>query len=106
MPMAEYKIEIAARAKRDMREVYEYISGNLKEPNAADRLLDKIETKIISLKSMPLRHAIERDEQLKLRNLRKLIVGNYLVFYTVNEKAETVFIVRVLYARRDWMNLL
>jgi len=104
--MAEYKIEIAARAKRDMREVHTYISGTLKEPNVADELLDKIETKILTLKSMPLRHALERDEQLKLRNLRKLIVDNYLVFYTVNEKTETVFVVRVLYARRDWMNLL
>ena len=104
--MAEYKIEITARAKRDMREVYSYISGNLKEPNIADRLLDKLETEILILENMPMRHAIERDEQLKLRNLRKLIVDNYLVFYTVNEKTETVFIVRVLYARRDWMGLL
>ncbi|MCL2010502.1 MAG: type II toxin-antitoxin system RelE/ParE family toxin [Synergistaceae bacterium] len=104
--MAEYKIEITARAKLDMREVHAYISSNLKEPNIAGRLLDKIETEILTLKSMPLRHAVERDEQLKLKNLRKLVVDSYLVFYTVNEKTETVFIVRVLYARRDWMTLL
>ena len=104
--MAEYKIEITARAKRDLREVHAYISGARKEPNVADELLDKIETKMLTLKSMPLRHAVERDEQLKLRNLRKLIVDNYLVFYTVSEKTEIVFVVRVLYARRDWMNLL
>ena len=78
--MGEYKVEITARAKRDMREVHAYISGTLKEPNIADELLGKIETKILTLKSMPLRHAVERDEQLKLRNLRKLIVGSYLVF--------------------------
>ena len=104
--MAEYEIEITAGAKRDLREVHAYISSTLKEPNVADELLDKIETKILALKSMPFRHAIERDEQLKLRNLRKLIVDSYLVFYTINEKTETVFVVRVLYARRDWMNLL
>ena len=104
--MPEYKIEITSRAKQDMREVHKYISDNLKVPNIADRLLDKIETEILTLRTMPLRQAVERDEQLKLRNLRKLIVDNYLVFYTVSEKAQTVFIVRVLYARRDWMNLL
>ncbi len=65
-----------------------------------------MEVEIRNLDDMPLRHSIERDEQLKLRNLRKLIVDNYLVFYMVNEKTETVFIIRVLYARRDWMNLI
>ena len=104
--MGGYRIEITARAKRDIRDVHAYIAGSLKEPNIADRLLDKIEAEILTLKNMPLRHALERDEQLKLKNLRKLIVDNYLIFYTVDEKTETVFIVRVLYARRDWMNLL
>ena len=104
--MAEYKIEIAAKAKLDMREIHAYVSDTIKAPNIADSLLDKIEAEILTLKNMPLRHAVERDEQLKLKNLRKLIVDNYLIFYIVNKKTETVFIVRVLYARRDWMNLL
>ena len=104
--MAEYRIEITTRAKRDIKEIHTYITENLKEPNAADILLDRIETEILTLKNMPLRHSIERDEKLKLRNLRKLIVDNYLVFYTVNNRTKTVFIVRVLYARRDWMRLL
>ena len=104
--MVEYRIELTDKAKKDMLEIYAYISDNLKEPNVAGKLLDKIEREILKLKTMPMRHAIERDEQLKLRKLRKIIVDNYLVFYTVHEKSETVFIVRVLYARRDWMNLL
>lgn len=104
--MAEYRIELAARAKRDMLEIHTYIADNLKEQGIADRLLDKIETEILTLKNMPSRHNIDRDEQLKHRNLRKLLVDNYLIFYTVYEKTRMVFIVRVLYARRDWLNLL
>ena len=104
--MQEYDIEITNKAKNDMREIYAYIIENFKESSIADNLLDKIETEILNLKTMPLRHKIEKDEQLKLRNLRKIIVGNYLIFYTVNKKTETVFIIRVLYFRRDWLNLL
>jgi len=104
--MAEYKIEITIKAKKDMREIYAYLAYNLDEPNTADKLLDKIEEGILSLKHMPLRCAVEQDEQLRLGNLRKLIVGNYLIFYIVNEKTAMVFIVRILYSRRDWMNLL
>jgi len=104
--MTEYKIELAVKAKKDMRDIHAYIANHLKEPGIADKMLDKIEAEILTLKTMPLCHAVERDEQLRLRNLRKIIVDNYLVFYTVHEKSATVFVVRVLYARRDWMNLL
>ena len=104
--MAEYRIELTAKAKRDLQEIHAYIAKNLKEPGIADKLLDSIETEVLTLGQMPRRNALERDEQLKQRGLRKLVVDNYLVFYTVRETAETVFIVRILYARRDWMNLL
>ena len=104
--MQDYRIEFTTRAKHDMLETHNYISNNLKEPGIADKLLDKIEATIQTLDTMPLRHAIEQDEQLQQRNLRKIIVDNYLVFYTVNEVTKTVFIVRVLYGRRDWISLL
>jgi len=104
--MAGYKIEITIKAKKDMREIHAYITNNLNEPSTANKLLDKIEEGILSLGHMPLRFAVEQDEQLRLRNLRKLIIGNYLIFYIVNEKKAKVIIVRVLYSRRDWVNLL
>jgi len=104
--MVKYKIELAIKAKMDLKEIHEYITNNLKEPTVADRLLDKIEAKILTLKHMPLCHAVEQDEQLRHRKLRKLIVDNYLVFYIVNEKTKTVLIVRILYAHRDWANIL
>jgi len=104
--MTEYRIEIAGKAKQDLREIYLYVANTLQEPDIAIKLIDKLETEILTLKNMPMRCAPYRDEQLKRRNLRKLIVDNYLVFYTIYEKNQTVFIVRILYARRDWINLL
>ena len=37
---------------------------------------------------------------------RNLPVKNYLVFYTVDEEQKTVEIYRVLYAKRDWKNII
>ena len=84
--MTEYRIEIANKAKCDIREIHGYIANTLQEPGIAGKLIDKIETDILTLKSMPMRYAIERDEQLKRRNLRKLIVDNYLVFTPFKKK--------------------
>ena len=104
--MDEYRIEFSGKAKRDMLDIHAYIAGNLQEPGTADRLLDRIEAGIQTLGYMPLRYAIEQSEHLKLKDMRKMLVDNYLVFFTVDEEQNTVFIIRVLYARRDWMNLL
>lgn len=104
--MGSYKVELTIAAKKDLRDIYFYISNNLKAPATADKLLDKMEAKLLTLKRNPFLYAVERNEQLKRRNLHKLIVDNYLIFYIVNEKTSTVYIVRVLYARRDCVNLL
>ncbi|MCL2696288.1 MAG: type II toxin-antitoxin system RelE/ParE family toxin [Clostridiales bacterium] len=104
--MDKYRIELAEAAKRDLREMHAYITDNLSEPILADKLLDKIETEILTLQQMPKRYALERDNQLKQRSLRKLIVENYLVIYTVHDNVKAVYIARILYNRRDWRNLL
>ncbi|GHV69669.1 hypothetical protein AGMMS49928_12910 [Spirochaetia bacterium] len=39
-------------------------------------------------------------------NLRAIKVKNYVVYYSVNEKKQTVRLVRFLYNKRDWINIL
>ena len=104
--MMEYSLEITDRAQHDLREIYNYIAESLMEPTTANKQLERIEEGILSLKHMPLRIAMEQNESLKQRNLRKLIIDNYLVFFLVNEETNTVSIVRILYGRRDWLALL
>ena len=36
-------------AKSELEEIYQYIFNNLKEPKIADKLMEKIETEILSL---------------------------------------------------------
>jgi toxin ParE1/3/4 len=46
------------------------------------------------------------DEPLKKRGYRKLIVGNYMVFYLVNEQERQVIITRILYGAGDYQTIL
>jgi len=104
--MGEYRIELSDKAKRDMLGIHAYIANNLDEPNTADSVLDRLDSGIQTLGFMPMRYGLERNEHLKRKGFRKILIDNYLVFYTVNENTNTVFVIRVLYARRDWVNLL
>ena len=47
-----------------------------------------------------------KDERLAEKQIRKLIVKNYTVFFRVHEVTKIVEIIRVLYSKRDWSALL
>jgi addiction module RelE/StbE family toxin len=104
--MNRYQIEITDPASRDLYEIGNYITKELSEPEAALRVVNGIADAIFSLEEMPYRNLLVRDETLSLHGIRKTIVGNYLVFYIIFEEEKTVTIIRILYYKRDWLNLL
>lgn len=101
-----YKIRITKPAQNEMRETYRYIAEELHNPNAAARLISLIDKNIISLKENPGRFALVSDHYLASNGYRKIVVKNHLVFFIIREEEKTVSVMRVLYGRRDWMNLL
>lgn len=100
--MRKYKVTISEIASADLEEVADYIAGNLQEPAIALKQIGRMKDAILSLQTMPDRHRLVSDEHLASRGVRMFPVGNYLVFYTVNQSAMTVSVVRVLYGRREW----
>jgi addiction module RelE/StbE family toxin len=104
--MSSYNIEITQKAECDLSEIGLYISKELLEPKIAKKLIEKISKDILSLEEMPFRHQLVQDKRLAEQWIRKIIVENYTVFYIVNEVKKIVTVVRILYSRREWENLL
>ena len=102
--MNKYNIEYSKESKQDLIGIKQYIKYNLQEPETAQRLISKIRTEINNLKNNPEIYAIIDDELIKKLEIRKLIVDNYIVFYRI--KKDNIEIVRVMYGRRNWINLL
>ena len=104
--MKAYIVLIAEKAKNDMYEITRYISEDLLNAVAASRVLQKFEDAIAGLSNMPERHEKVRDEWAQSRQIRKLLVDNYIIFYTIEESEVKVNVIRILYMRRDWINLI
>lgn len=104
--MSKYNIEITEPAEKDLYEIGQYIATELLEPDIARKIVEKIGEAILKLEELPLRNALVADERLALRGIRKIMVDNYIVFYIVTEEQKTVTLVRILYGRRDWINLI
>jgi toxin ParE1/3/4 len=90
------KVRVLKRplAEADLDDIWWYIAQD--NPEAADRLLDRIEEKCRALAQFP-EMGIGREELMP--GLRSVPVGNYLVFYLPIERG--VEIVRILPGMRD-----
>ena len=95
------KIVYTNTARRDLREIYEYIAYTLLVPNTAKAISETIMREVRSLESLPERNPLYQDEPWHSQGVRFLRVKNYLVFYTVNPDADTVSVARIMYGGRN-----
>ncbi len=102
--MAKYNIEYSKESKQDLIGIKQYIKYNLQEPETAQKLILKIRSEINNLKHNPEINSIIDDDLIKKIEIRKLIVNNYIIFYRI--KNNNIEIVRIMYGRRNWINLL
>ena len=100
--MSKYKLILSNAAYLDLEQIYAYISKTLSSPNAANNLMNKIESKIKDLQDFPISSPFCNDESLKLKGYRKLVVNNYIVIYNVDELIETVNIIRIFYGASNY----
>ena len=98
------KIQYAPLALSDLEEIRDYISVALSNPVAAERTIRGILERIERLERHPeLGPCVPPSVGLG-DEYRIVMYGNYLAFYRI--VGATVFIDRVLYARRDYLRLL
>jgi len=104
--LTEYDVVIGRLAERDIYEAVSYIKEILFQPEAARRIYNEIKTQISLLSEMPQRFAVMTEEPYRSMGMRKTAAANYLIFYIIDEEEKTVSVVRVLYNRREWKNLI
>lgn len=102
--MKKYNIEYSREAKEDLISIKRYIKYNLKESNIAQKLISKIINEINNLESNPEIYTIIDNDIIKKLEIRKLVVDNYIIFYRI--KDINIQIIRILYGRRNWIDLL
>ena len=101
-----YIIHITATAERDIIRAADYIEFTLKNPTAAEHLLDVATEQINSLADLPKKFCLVDDPVLASWGIRFIIVNNYLAFYTIDKEKQMVIVVRFLYQKSNWNSIL
>ena len=104
--MDSYKIIITPDAEEDLVELRNYIADVLLARDTARNYIRTIRKEIGSLSEMPARYKPVDDEPWHSRGIRRIMANNFFVYYRIDEDRKQVFILNVIYARRDQLRML
>lgn len=104
--MSSYNVVITEAAQRDLLDIFDYIAFELREPYSASRLLSKLRSKVKSLKEFPERNNLISEPKYEEQKIRWCPVENYIIFYQVSKEQSQVYIIRILYKKRNWEHIL
>ena len=105
MKQPKFTIRLLQAAEEDFKEIITYIA--IDNPPAADAVADRIESSLSNLSTLstyPFMGKIPKEEELVNMGYRFLIVQDYLIFYTIEDRI--IWVHRIIHGARDYLSLL
>ena len=104
--MDNYQVVITPDASEDLIGIKNYIAVTLNEPQTALKYIRSLKEKIESLVALPNAYTLVDDEPWRSRGILKFLHKRFLVYYRVDDNKKCVYILNVIYARRNQLDCL
>lgn len=101
-----YDLEYLPIARSDMAEIARYISVELQNPDAAERLADEMIEALENTRPFPYAAPPYFPIRPLKHDYRKLLVQNYLIFYWIDDLARKITVARAVYAKSNYISKL
>lgn len=98
------KVIFSAKADHDLADLFKYINDTLRNDIAAHNIVEKLLRLSQKLSTFPEMGASLKTVDSRLDGYRYLIADNYILIYKIAD--EEVSIVRILYAKSNYVQLL
>lgn len=100
MSEKQYELRILPLFEDDLNKIVDYITFRLKNPAAAERLVDDVERAIRDC--LPFAESFERYHSVRERRYPyyRIYVRNFTIFYVVIDNVMEVR--RIMYSRKNW----
>lgn len=99
--MTEYKVITLPLAEEDIVNQTDYIAYELKSPETAINMVKGFKKVISDLGLFPQSHELDEDEELARYGIRKTYYKNYKIYFLINEREQTVYILRIFHMLVD-----
>ncbi|MBR1720951.1 MAG: type II toxin-antitoxin system RelE/ParE family toxin [Treponema sp.] len=102
-----YNVRIMEKAEEDLSEIVDSISDTLKNQKAADNLLVGFLQEKDNIAENPYMYPLSDNPVLQNEGYHRfLFYRNFIALYLIDDVEKIVSIMRILYAKRDYANLI
>ena len=101
-----YDVRVTEVCLHDIESATDYIDLVLLNHDAALKLEGDVEDAVNQLSDAPKSYALVPDPMLASWGIRFTLVGNYIVFYIVNDTEQVVYVIRFLHTKQNWNRIL
>lgn len=100
----EYNIKLTDEFLDEIDDICNYISNNLKAPDVANRLREKVVYNILMLEKSP-RIFMKIEKMAKTeRQYRRIVINNYVILYTIDDNEKIIYIAHIYYSGRNYID--
>jgi len=100
--MKKYTVEVSKTAEQDLENIISYLRYNLSGDIIADKYKILFKQELRNLENVAESMPILDEELTGHKNIRKINVRNYIVFYIVDEENFKASVLRIGHSFMDW----
>lgn len=104
--MDSYEVIMTPDAVADLTELRNYIADILLVPETALTYIRNIRKEISKLEYVAASVAPIPDEPWRSRGIRRIIAGNFFVYYRIDKDTRKVYVLNIIYSKRDQLRAL
>lgn len=98
---SKFGYQLTKRAESDLDGIVSYIAVELANPQAASDFVDKLKDNIDEARAFPESGSLVNNEFLQVENLRKKLIGNYIMYYLPDIREKIIYILRIVYGKQN-----
>lgn len=100
--MKKYIVEVSETAEQDLENIISYLRYDLAGDIIADKYKMLFKQKLKDLENVAGSMTILDESLTGHKNIRKINVRNYIIFYVIDEEKNKAIVVRIGHAFMDW----
>lgn len=103
---SKWEYQLTQKADADLDDIVGYIAVELANPKEASDFVDKLQGAIEEARSFPESGSLVVNEFVPNTEIRKKLVGNYIMYYLLDLDDKMIFVLRIIYGKRNMDEIL
>lgn len=103
---SKFGYRLTKRAESDLDGIVSHLAVELANPQDASDFVDKLQDNIEEIRAFPENGSRVDNEFLQVENIRKKLIGNYIMYYLPDTGEKIIHILRITYSKQNITEIL